>query len=1117
MDIQIKKGDIIQGTLWPEPVEIKFIENTGDYIHIVGVTLLSRTSVDQIISTEEFSKISCINTNIKFSEEPWKVFLALENIRYKYASLYDPLLAMNTSKIDPLPHQIEAVYGYILKLPQIRFLIADDPGAGKTIMAGLIIKELKLRQLVKKILIVVPGHLKDQWKRELEEKFKEKFFPVDRNTLNAFYGENIWMRENQLITSMDFLKQEEILPTIASVYFDLIIVDEAHKMSAYKYGEKIDRTARYKLGEVLSKITDHLLFLTATPHKGDPENFRLFLDLLEPGFFATKELVYESIKNKDNPLFIRRVKEDLKDFEGKPLFLPRHVITKTFNLGINSPREKELYNSLSRYVENQYNLALTRDKKRNIAFALVILQRRMASSTYALLKSLERRKKRLEELLKVQNKEEFSKSLNFDFEDVEELSEKERWKEEEIWETLSVAETKEELEEEIKTLDKLIGQARLIIESEEELKLKELKKSLKELEKIYADPKDKKIIIFTESRDTLTYLEKKVKEWGYSVVTIHGGMSLQERIEAEKIFKHEKQILIATEAAGEGINLQFCHLMINYDIPWNPNRLEQRMGRIHRYGQTKEVYIFNLVAEDTREGKVLNRLFQKLEEIKKALGSDKVFDCLGEVLSDKNLSQLLIEAAANARHIDEILKEIEITVDQEYIQRVKENLGESLATRFIDYTRIKQMQQQAKENRLIPEYTEAFFKKAFSKAGGRFRELKNGLLAIDSVPYEIRKIAEDENFKKSYGSLLKRYPKITFDKEVAFKNPDIEFVSFGHPLFEAVMRWVNNNFSQSLLNGATFIDPDGRMDGYILFYEGEIKDGNNQVAGKRLFSFYIPKDEDKPPLPLSPSLIWDLAESKTIETETVDIENIKKKTLSLVIQKLEEYKSELLQERRRQAEVKKKYGLASLEHLILKLDGELIQLYARKEKGENVDLAIRNKEERKTKYEKAKIELANIIEKEQSLIMSMPRFVGIIRVKPQEIKSDELVSDEEIEKIGMQIALEYEEKQGRKPKDVSSENLGFDIRSVDKEGNIRYIEVKTRAKVGKIALTQNEWFKAQRFGSDYYLYVIFNATASAQLFIIQNPAKNLKPEAKIEMVRYFVDGKEILKVGEKQV
>ena len=1114
MKLQLKKGDIIQGPLWPEPVEIKFIENAGDYIHIVGITILSRSSVDQLVPIKEISKFSCISTDVNFPEEPWKVFLALENTRYRYASLYDPLLAMNTSKIDPLPHQIEAVYGYILKLPRIRFLIADDPGAGKTIMAGLIIKELKLRHLVKRILIVTPGHLKDQWIRELEEKFKEKFFPVDRNTLNAFYGENIWMRENQLITSMDFLKQEEILPTITSVYFDLIIVDEAHKMSAYKYGEKIDRTARYKLGEVLSKITDHLLFLTATPHKGDPENFRLFLDLLEPGFFATKELVYESIKNKDNPLFIRRVKEDLKDFEGKPLFLPRYVTTKTFNLGIASPREKELYNALSKYVETQYNLALAKDRKRNIAFALVILQRRMASSIYALLKSLERRKKRLEELLESGEKEKLFRETSFDFEDVEELSEKERWKEEEIWETLSVAETREELEEEIKTLNSLIDQAKQIIENEEELKLKELKKSLKELEQIYTDPKDKKIIIFTESRDTLTYLEKKIKEWGYSVITIHGGMNLQERVKAEKIFKHEKQILIATEAAGEGINLQFCHLMVNYDIPWNPNRLEQRMGRIHRYGQTKEVYVFNLVAEDTREGKVLNRLFQKLDEIRKALGSDKVFDCLGEVLSDKNLSQLLVEAAANARNIDEILKEIEITVDEEYIQKVKENLAETLATRFIDYTRIKEMQQQAKEHRLIPEYTESFFKKVFEKAGGKFRELKDGFLAVDSIPYEIKKIAEEEDFKKSYGTLLKRYPKITFDKDTAFKNPDVEFVSFGHPLFEAVMRWVDRNLSYAPLNGAVFIDPDGRMDGYILFYEGEIK---GQVAGKRLFSFYVPKDGNKSPISISPSIIWDLAEGKSKDAESVDIEDIKGRVLTSAISELEKYKMQLLEERKRQAEIKKKYGLTSLEHLILKLDGELIQLYTRKQEGENVDIAIYNKEDRKSRYEKAKIELENMIEKEQNLTMSMPRFVGIIRVKPQEIKSDELVSDEEIEKIGMQIALEYEKKQGRKPKDVSSENLGFDIRSVDKEGNIRYIEVKTRAKVGKIALTQNEWFKAQRFGNDYYLYVIFNATTSPQLFIIQNPAKNLKPEAKIEMVRYFVDGEEILKVGEKQV
>lgn len=307
---------------------------------------------------------------------------------------------------------------------------------------------------------------------------------------------------------------------------------------------------------------------------------------------------------------------------------------------------------------------------------------------------------------------------------VEDMSEEDRWREEAIWETLSVAENRGELEKEIKTIDELIGRAKGIIRDEEEIKLRELKNSLEELAQKYPEQKDKKILIFTESRDTLDYIESKIKEWGYKVNTIHGGMNLEERIKAEKIFKNETQVLVATEAAGEGINLQFCHPMVNYDIPWNPNRLEQRMGRIHRYGQQKEVYVFNLVAEDTREGRVLSKLFQKLEEIKDALGSDKIFDCLGELMHDKNLSQLLLEAAANARSVDEILKEIEITVNEEYIAKVKENVGESLATRFIDYTRIKEMAHQAREHRLIPEYTQSFFKKAFANREGNSEKLK---------------------------------------------------------------------------------------------------------------------------------------------------------------------------------------------------------------------------------------------------------------------------------------------------------------------------------------------------------------------------------------------------------
>ncbi len=1092
------------GPKWPEPVEVKKIDNDGSYVHIVGATTVTLSHIDQLIPVDELSDITIKTIVTDFSSEPWKVFLALETRRYRYASLYDPLLAMNASKVDPLPHQIEAVYGYVLKLPRIRFLIADDPGAGKTIMAGLILKELKLRRLANRILIVVPGHLKDQWRRELKERFEETFVVIDRGLLGAHYAENVWERENQIITSMDFAKRDEILPSLSSAKFDLVIVDEAHKMSAYKYGDKTVRTNRYRLGEALSKLSDpHLLFLTATPHKGDPENFRLFMDLLEPGFFATTNMLEESIQNEDNPLFIRRMKEDLKDFEGKPLFLPRYVKTVGFRL---SDDEKILYNELSRYVKEQYNKALVRDKRRNVAFALVILQRRLASSTFAILKSLERRKKRLEDLLKGVESPPPGEKV-FDFEEVEDLSEEDRWKEEELWETLSVAENRQELEAEIRTIGGLIDKARSIIQKESEVKVIQLKHTMEELKQKFPQ---KKILIFTEAKDTLEYLEKKIRSWGYSVNVIHGGMKLEDRVEAEKIFKNETQILVATEAAGEGINLQFCHLMINYDIPWNPNRLEQRMGRIHRYGQTKEVYVFNLVAEDTREGKVLVRLFEKLDEIRNALQTDKVFDVISEVLYGKNLSQLMVDAAASARDINEILKEIDITVDEDYISRVKENLGESLATRYIDYTRLKEMAEKARENRLIPEYTESFFKKAFLKAGGKLRERKDEYLAIESVPYEIKAIAGEDNYKKRYGSLLKTYPKITFDKDIGFRNPDVEFVSFGHPLFEAMLEWVDRELSNELKIGAVFTDPEGNLDGYILFYEGEVKDGTGSVAGKSLFAHYLDSRTSEI-RSISPTIIWDLSEGKGGEKESVDVDSLKKKVLQQVVSSLKSYMGRLQTDRNRQAQIKEKYGIKSLDQLVVGLDGDLIGLYDRKDRGANVDLAIRNKEEQKRKYEKGREELQDVISKERNLTMSMPVFLGAVKVKPALQVAEAMRRDEEIERLGMEIAMKHERDSKRQPEDVSKENLGFDIRSKDREGKVRYVEVKARAGIGPIALTQNEWFKAQRLGNDYYLYAIWNTgkDPEAKPRIIQDPAHILRIDEKVEVVRYIVPASEI--------
>jgi len=1088
----MEAGDIIEGPFWNEPVRIERIENVENYIRIVGFTTRSNQPVDVFLRRDEINRLEIIEDIIDLSSDPENTFFAIEATRFKYASLFDPLLAMNVSRIDPLPFQIEAVYGYVLKQPHIRFLIADDPGAGKTIMAGLILKELKLRRLVKRILIVVPGHLKDQWRRELKEKFDEKFVVIDRNTFNAHYGENPW--DDQVITSIDFAKQDEILSTLRSAHWDLVIVDEAHKMSAYRYGDKISKTRRYKLGEVLSKTSDHLLFLTATPHKGDPENFRLFLDLLMPGFFASPEMVEESLKNKDNPLFIRRLKEDLKDFEGKPIFTRRFPKTIKFHL---SESEKELYNEVSRYVIEQYNRALQSDKKRNVAFALMILQRRMASSTYALLKSLERRKNRLESIL---NGGRVQRETTVDFEELEDLEEHERWKKEEEWEALTSAKDPEELRDEIKTLKKLIEKAKEVIKGENEVKLRELKKAIEDGFKIKKIEGRSKILIFTESKDTLEHLVEKIRAWGYKVNYIHGGMGTDERIKAEKVFRDDTEIMVATEAAGEGINLQFCHIMINYDIPWNPNRLEQRMGRIHRYGQQRDVYIFNLVAEDTREGKVLAKLFDKLEEIRDKLGSDRVFDVIGDVFEGKNLYQLILDAVTNAKSMDEILKELDVKPDGKYISKIREALGESLATRFIDYTRIKEMAERAEEHRLVPEYVEEFFKRAFKKAGGKFK-IKGGFIAIDSVPYEIRKIAESVEFKNRYGVVMRRYPKTTFDREVAFKNPGAEFISFGHPLLEALLQWVVEKFGEEAKRGAVFKDPSGRLNGYIWFYIGEVRDGKGEVAGRKILAIY---DDGENKRETNPAILWDL--SPVYNSDNSDDLPDKNRLLPFVIDAVGRYKEGIAKERRRQAEIKRKYGLKSLDYLIGKLDEELAELYERQAIGENVDLPIRNKEEQKKRYEEARKTLRNEIELEQSLSISMPELLTVVRVIPERSEIVE-VEDEEIERKGMELAMEYERKQGRVPEDVSKENIGFDIRSKG-GGETRYIEVKARAEEGDVALTPNEWFKAKRFREQYWLYVVANAATNPVLYIINNPAENLRPQEKIEVVRFVVPIKE---------
>ncbi len=513
------------------------------------------------------------------------------------------------------------------------------------------------------------------------------------------------------------------------------------------------------------------------------------------------------------------------------------------------------------------------------------------------------------------------------------------------------------------------------------------------------------------------------------------------------------------------------------------------------------------MAEDTREGQVLAKLFGKLEEIRKAMGSDKVFDVIGDIFYGKNLYQLILEAVANARNMDEIIKELDIKVDEEYITKVKEALGESLATRHIDYTRIKEMTEKAKEYRLIPEYVEEFFKRAFKKTGGKFRIRRDGFIAIDSATYEIRKIAGGVNFKNRYGYISKSYPKTTFDKDIAFKNPDAEFISFGHPLFEALLEWVSINYFTKLQKGAVFEDPSGRYDGVLWFFEGEVKDGKGQVAGKRLITIY---DNGKELNEVNPAILWDFIPKDNNEPTMTDM--TMGRAQKYAINAVENYKQDIVDERRRQGKIKRKYGIKSLEYLIGELDADLAELYERQAEGEKVDIVIRNKEERKRQYEEALKTLQKEIEQEVSLPISMPKFLGAVLVKPP--ISRDMISDKEIERIGMEIAMGYEKNQGRKPEDVSKENLGFDLRSKG-DGETRYIEVKARKNEGQVALTCNEWFKAKRFKEQYWLYVVAKATTSPTLYIINNPAENLNIQEKVEVVRFIIPLKEWKNKGVK--
>ncbi|BAM69722.1 putative helicase [Methanothermobacter sp. CaT2] len=1071
---------MIRGPFWPEPVRVLKSKKSGENIIIFGTTVDTNSTVNSILTREDLERVEVMRTT-DFGAEPHEFFMGIESYRLRNASLFDSYLAMNTSRIDPLPFQLEAVYGYALRMPHMRFMIADDPGAGKTIMAGMIIKELKLRGVASRVLIVTPGHLKAQWQREMKDKFQENFVIMDRPYMSSRQGENPWMVENSYITSIDFAKQEDVMSSLSSTRWDLVVVDEAHKMSARIRSEnKKDMTRRYRLGQILSRTSDHMLLLTATPHSGDPDAFRLLLDLLRPGFFSNPELIQEARRNRDNPLFIRRVKEELRDFDGKPIFPRRYTHTHSFNL---SDAEMELYNEISRYITEQYNRAIATDRRAH-AFAMMLLQRRMASSIYAVMRSLMRKRDRciqlmenIESLSMREVSGDYSDLLSVDYSDLEE---RRIWEIESSLEGSTLADSIPELKAEVSTLEGLIEDAERLLKSGSETKLMELQKILEEIG-------HEKILIFSESKDTVDYLLEKIESWGYSVCTIHGGMSMDERIAAEDDFRRNKQVMVATEAAGEGINLQFCHIMVNYDIPWNPNRLEQRMGRIHRYKQRRDVHIYNLVAGNTREGLVMRRLLEKLDSIRQDIGSDKVYDVIGEIYTERDISRI-IEMTLRGEIRDEEIEEL-LKPQEDILKRI---MDEQLAVE-VDYTRMKDIQRIIKERKLAPEYVEEFFRAVFKKMGWKYTE-RNGMYTL-RTPRQLLRLWDDE-LRRRYGALRKEYRNLTF-------NPGVdegEFISFGHPLLEATIRYTGKRFGDSLLRGSTFRDPSGRYRGTVWFYRGRVTDGRNESAGERVFALY---DNGEEVVEVSPMILWDLVPDRHPVVDEINEEGVTAAATESVMR----YMDKLKDERKRKTGIKRKYGLRSIKYLIDTSQEKLLEYYDRLDQGEDMGIAIRNEEERLEEYKERMRELEREMEMEETLTASPPELLGVIHVEAPEIPGRE-----DIEMIGMKITMEHERRHGRIPEDVSGENLGFDVRSIS-DSEIRYIEVKARRGRDNVELTQNEWLKARRFRENYWLYVVYNAGTDPELTVIQDPYSNLEPLRR-EEVRYIVPAEQIRRMEE---
>lgn len=1126
----IKKDALLRGVEPDEVVRVVTADPVGDN----AVTIYYKTNQgrlgEQMLFRSDEARLSLADTGRPWGfDAPGEEFkLALEAYRISMAHLFDPMMAIHTSNVEPLPHQISAVYEVMLPHQPLRFILADDPGAGKTIMAGLFIRELMMRADAKRILIVSPGSLTEQWQDELQEKFGTAFDLFSREKQEQCVTGNYFQEQERIICRLDQLsRNEHYQDLLKNTNWDLIIVDEAHKLSASYFGKKINKTKRFLLGELLGSLTRHFLLMTATPHNGKEEDFQLFLSLLDSDRFYGK--FREGAQKVDVSDIMRRmVKEKLLRFDGTRLFPERRAYTANYDL---SPAEKILYEDVTDYVRNEMNRAerlLNAQHKNRVGFALTLLQRRLASSPAAIYHSLRRRQEKLEK--KLAEFKDISAGNCFSDDQAEYIIRRpldlpENWDDAEdelsgeeyenlvdqVVDQATAAESIPELMAEIEILKNLTRSAHALVQSQSDRKWDELRSIMLNNPKTKTpEGKRRKLIIFTEHKDTLNYLRERISGVLGSpdaVAVIHGGVSRDERRKVQEQFRNfdDLLILIATDAAGEGVNLQNANLMVNYDLPWNPNRLEQRFGRIHRIGQREVCHLWNLVAHGTREGDVFQLLFEKLEVERAALGG-QVFDILGEAFENHSLKDLLIEAIRYGESPEtkaKMREVIDVALDTEHIKEilrrnalVEHNMG--MEELFI----VKEQMERAEARKLQPYFIRAFFGAAFSHLGGEMRPRETARYEVRHVPASVRE--QDQRIGTGRTPVLKKYERICFEKDQVSLQGKVmaDLIHPAHPLMAAVTDLVLDAHRPKLKQGAILVDPnDESTEPHVLFMiDHSVRESSGdaqRVASRRLQFVSIDQRGNAthagwaPHLDLQPissedkNQITDVVKAPWI---TGDLDAL---ALNYASQKMvPEHYDEVRERHERQAN---KILTAVQERLIkeisyqsdlyIKLSGASSTGGAGATRLANAANAKRTAEELTARLERRKRELQVM----KNVVSCTPIVVGGALVIPQGLLDQragkatfcvDAAARARVEQVAMNAVMGFERGLGHAVTDVSADKCGWDVTAQPpmKDGKLtepRHIEVKGRAKgQSTITVSRNEIIYALNQADKFILAVV---------------------------------------------